>query len=66
MLDAWFPPPPEGFVSCITILVVSVKGSEFRIFLYSYLEVPHDLSFKDWKMKRSLTEEIGDCRYRLL
>lgn len=56
----------EGFVSCITIFVLSVKGGEFRIFPYSHLEVPHDLSFEDWKMKRSLTEEIGDCRYGLL
>lgn len=58
----FFFPPPEGFVSCITVFVVSVKGGEFRIFPHSHLEVPHDLSFDDWKMKRSLTEEIGDCR----
>lgn len=56
----------EGFVSRMTIFVVSVKGGEFRIFLYSHLEVPHDLSFEDWKMKISLTEETGDCRYGLL
>ena len=55
----------EGFVSRMTIFVVSVKGGEFRIFLYSHLEVPHDLSFEDWKMKyhllRKLETAVTDC-----